>query len=387
MRGKSRERVVCIARARLATQLRERGTALEAVRAADTVFDANVLTLGFARRFTEYKRPNLLLGDADRFGRLLLDGRRPVQIVVSGKAHPADIVGKQMIQEWIEFAQQPRYRRHVVFLEDYDIELAQELVQGVDVWINTPRRPWEACGTSGMKVLVNGGLNCSILDGWWDEAYGPEVGWAVGNESGGAAAVIDARDAESLYQILESKVVPEFYDRDAAGLPRAWLARIRKSMSTLTPAFSSTRMMQDYVQQAYLPQAKAVRERRKEECVKARDLNEWSRMIHKRWPTLHIGNPTINRTGKAWYVFVPVYMGEVPPSSVRVELFADASGEHLPEAILLHQEQTIPGSTNGYIYAGAVETLRPADDYTVRAVPYHSDAILPTELPLITWQR
>ena len=146
-------------------------------------------------------------------------------------------------------------------------------------------------------------------------------------------------------------------------------------------------MIQDYVQQAYLPQAKAMRERRKEKCVKARDLNEWSRMIHKRWPTLHIGNPTINRTGKAWHVFVPVYMGEVPPSSVSVELFADASGEHLPEVILLHQEQTIPGSTNGYIYAGAVETLRPADDYTVRAVPYHSDAILPTELPLITWQR
>ena len=387
MRSRGRGRVVRIARARLTTQLRERGFVLEAIRTADIVLDANVLTLGFARRFTEYKRPNLLLSDADRFGRLLLDERRPVQIVVSGKAHPADIAGKQMIQEWIEFANQPRFRRRVVFLEDYDIDLAQHLVQGVDVWINTPRRPWEACGTSGMKVLVNGGLNCSILDGWWDEAYEPEVGWAVGDESGGAVVVVDARDAESLYRVLEFKIVPTFYDRDATGLPRAWLRRIRKSMSTLTPAFSSTRMIQDYVQQAYLPQAKAMRERRKEKCVKARDLNEWSRMIHKRWPTLHIGNPTINRTGKAWHVFVPVYMGEVPPSSVSVELFADASGEHLPEVILLHQEQTIPGSTNGYIYAGAVETLRPADDYTVRAVPYHSDAILPTELPLITWQR
>ena len=176
MRGKGRDRVVRIARKHLAAQLRGRGFAPDAVREADTVLDANVLTLGFARRFTEYKRPNLLLSDSERLGRLLLSEKRPVQIVVAGKAHPADIMGKEMIREWIEFAGQPRFRRRVVFLEDYDIDLAQELVQGVDVWINTPRRPWEACGTSGMKVLVNGGLNCSILDGWWDEAYDTRIG-------------------------------------------------------------------------------------------------------------------------------------------------------------------------------------------------------------------
>jgi len=387
MRGKGRERVVRIARARLATHFRERGYTLEAVRTADIVLDANVLTLGFARRFTDYKRPNLLLSDTDRFGRLLLNERHPVQIVVAGKAHPADLVGKRMIQEWIEFAQQPRFRRRVVFLEDYDIDLAQDLVQGVDVWINTPRRPWEACGTSGMKVLVNGGLNCSVLDGWWDEAYEPEIGWAVGDDGGGEAAVADARDAESLYRVLETRVIPSFYDRDAAGLPRALLGRIRKSMSTLTPTFSSTRMMQEYIGQAYLPQAKAVRDRLKEKCARAHDLNKWSRAIHERWPTLHIGNPTINRTDKGWHVFVPVYLGEVPASSVRVELFADAKGERPSEVIFLHQERTIAGSSNGYIYAGAVETSRPGNDYTVRAVPYHPHAILPLELPLITWQR
>ncbi len=387
MRGKARERVVRMARARLSNQLRERGYARDAVRTADTVFDANVLTLGFARRFTEYKRPNLLLSNADRFGRLLLDEQHPVQIIVAGKAHPDDLVGKRMIQEWIEFAQQPRFRRHVVFLEDYDIDLAQDLVQGVDVWINTPRRPWEACGTSGMKVLVNGGLNCSILDGWWDEAYEREVGWAVGDESGGEVVVVDARDAESLYQVLESEVIPTFYDRDAAGLPRAWLERIRKSMSMLTPAFSSTRMMQQYVEQAYLPQADAVRGRLMDGCAKARDLNQWSRTLHKRWPTLHIGTPAISQIDKGWRISVPVYLGEVPTSSVRIELFADAEGEYKPKVILLHQEQTIPGSSNGYIYAGAFETSRPVHHYTVRAVPYHSDAILPTELPLITWQH
>ena len=387
MRGKGRDRVVRIARKHLAAQLRGRGFAPDAVREADTVLDANVLTLGFARRFTEYKRPNLLLSNSERLGRLLLSEKWPVQIVVAGKAHPADIMGKDMIREWIEFAGQPRFRRRVVFLEDYDIDLAQELVQGVDVWINTPRRPWEACGTSGMKVLVNGGLNCSILDGWWDEAYDTQLGWALGDVRGGVAQEVDARDAESLYEILETMVVPEFYDRDAAGLPRAWLLRIRTSMSTLTPTFSSARMMREYVETAYLPRAQAVRERMKDKCAKAKALNQWFRTLYMRWQTLHIGNSTINRKDSAWQFAVHVYLGEIPPNSVRIELFADAKGEFVPEVILLHQEQAIPGSSNGYIYAGVVETSRPADDYTVRAVPYHPDAVLPTELPLIAWQR
>ncbi len=387
MRGKSRDRVVRVARKHLAAQLRGRGFTPEAVREADTVLDANVLTLGFARRFTEYKRPNLLLSNPNRLGRLLLSEKWPVQIVVAGKAHPADVMGKEMIREWIEMAHQPRFRRHMVFLEDYDIDLAQELVRGVDVWINTPRRPWEACGTSGMKVLVNGGLNCSIRDGWWDEAYDPEVGWALGDGRGGPAQEVDARDAESLYEILETKVVPVFYDRDAEGLPRAWLQRIRKSMSTLTSAFSSTRMMRQYVEMAYLPRAQAVRERLKDKCAKAKALNEWYRTLYRRWPTLHIGRSTISRADSAWQIAVPIYMGEVSPDSVHVELFADAKGELLPEVILLHQERAIPGSSNGYIYAGVVETSRPADDYTVRAVPHHLDAVLPAELPLIAWQR
>ena len=387
MRGEGRNRLVRLARWHLTAQLRGRGLATEAVRAADTVLDANILTLGFARRFTEYKRPNLLLSDPSRLARLLLSEKWPVQIVVAGKAHPADIMGKDMINEWIDFARQPHLRRHVVFLEDYDIDLAQELVQGVDVWINTPRRPWEACGTSGMKVLVNGGLNCSILDGWWDEAFNPELGWALGDGRGGTVPEVDTRDAESLYEILEKEIVPAFYDRDAAGMPRAWLQRIRKSMAALTAAFSSARMMREYVEKAYLPQADAIRERLKDKCAKAKALNQWCRTLYMRWPTLHIGRSTVTRADSAWQFAVPVYMGEVSPNSVRVELFADAKGELLPEVILLFQEQAIPGSSNGYVYAGVVETSRPADDYTVRAVAYHPDAVLPTELPLITWQR
>jgi starch phosphorylase len=357
------------------------------VRVADTVLDANVLTVGFARRFTEYKRPNLLLRDLGRLSRMLLNSGRPIQIIMAGKAHPADLAGKEMIREWINLASDARYRRRIVFIEDYDIDLAQEFVRGVDVWINTPRRPWEACGTSGMKVLVNGGLNCSVLDGWWDEAYKEEAGWAIGDGHGGFAAEVDPRDAESLYEVLENRIIPEFYDRDAAGLPRAWLQRVRKSMSTLTSEFSSTRMIEEYVEKAYLPLARMARARKAERSAKARELNAWSRSLFKRWSTLHMGEPDVHREGDAWHVIVPVFMGEVSPASARVELFADARDELPSEVVILHQEDAIPGSSNGYIYAGVVESSRAADDYTVRVVPFHPDAVLPVELPLIAWQR
>jgi len=387
MRGEGRQRVVQTARKYLSRQIKEQGFGLEDAQKADTVLDPNILTLGFARRFTEYKRPNFLLSDKERFGKLLLNPNRPVQIVVAGKAHAADHVGKEMIQEWINFGRQPRYRRHVVFLQDYDIAVAQELVQGVDVWINTPRRPWEACGTSGMKVLVNGGLNCSTLDGWWDEAYSHEVGWAIGDGAGGAAEDVDERDALSLYETLEQKIIPEFYDRDVEGLPRAWLNRIRESMGKLTPTFGGARMMSDYVQSAYLPLAKVVRSRLKDGCAEAKAMNAWARTLHSRWSGLHIGEPMVTQSDATWHLVVPVYMGEVSPSSVRVELFADAEGDLSSEVLLLHQEHAIPGSTNGYIYAGALSGSRPVEDFTVRVVPYHPNALLPAELPLIAWQH
>jgi len=387
MRGEGRQRLVRYARGHLARQLREGGFDLDHVKRADTVLDPNVLTLGFARRFTEYKRPNLLLRDLERFDALLHNTAFPVQIVVAGKAHPADTVGKEMIQSWIQLAREPRYRRQVLFLEDYDISLAQEMVQGVDVWINTPRRPWEACGTSGMKVLVNGGINCSTLDGWWDEAYTDEVGWSIGDGSGGAAEDVDARDIKSLYEALEQKVIPEFYDRDSQGLPRAWLQRIRASMGQLTPEFSGARMMTNYVEQAYLPLAKTVRERMKDNCTMARAMNKWSRRLHSRWDSLHIGVPVVSQNDGTAHVVVPAYLGEVDPSYVRVEMFADHTAEFAPEVIMLHQEHAIPGSTNGFIYAGAISSTRPLEDFTVRVVPYHPNAYLPAELPLISWQK
>ena len=218
--------------------------------------------MGFARRFAAYKRPNLSLHNPARLTRLLTDTRRPVQLIIAGKAHPEDREGQAMIQEWIRFIRQPEIRRKAIFLSDYDMLLTEHLVQGVDVWINTPRRPWEASGTSGMKVLVNGGLNLSELDGWWAEAYTPEVGWAFGDgQEHGDDPAWDATEAETLYDILEKEVIPQFYNRDASGIPTAWVARMRESMARLTPQFSANRTVREYTEQYYLPAAAAYRER------------------------------------------------------------------------------------------------------------------------------
>jgi starch phosphorylase len=235
MRGKARHDLVRNARRRLARQLAHRGAADGTVAAVETILDPDVLTLGFARRFAAYKRPNLLLIDPDRLRRLLTNARWPVQLVVAGKAHPADTEGKALLQAWARFAADSAVRARCVFLEDHDLALAQDLVSGVDVWMNTPRRPWEACGTSGMKVLVNGGLNLSVLDGWWAEAYAPDVGWLI-DDSGS-----DARDADSLFRTLENEILPLFYERDPDGLPRRWLQRVRASLSRLTPRLSRPR--------------------------------------------------------------------------------------------------------------------------------------------------
>jgi starch phosphorylase len=270
-------------------------------------------------------------------------------------------------------------------LEDYHIGLAQELVQGVDVWINNPRRPWEACGTSGMKVLVNGGLNCSVRDGWWDEAWKPELGWAIG-EIDSHLESDDKADAESLYDVLENKIVPEFYDRDKEGLPRRWLARIRESMAELTPVYSSTRMVREYVEKAYLPAAADLRRRTAENCGQARALHERAGRIATRWASLHVGHPALGKTGETWSVSVPVSLGELNGADVLVQVYADPAGEAPGSTVTLARARAIPGAVNGFVYTGAVPASRPAGDYTVRAIAAFDGAHVPAELPLIAWQ-
>ncbi len=250
------------ARQRLARHYAAAGASSETVEEMRHLFDPHVLTLGFARRFATYKRPNLLLHNPDRLLRLLSNPQRPVQLILAGKAHPADAAGQALIQQWVHFIRLPEVRPHAIFISDYDMQLTERLVQGVDVWLNTPRRPWEACGTSGMKVLVNGGLNLSELDGWWAEAYFPEVGWALGDgREHGDDPAWDVIEAEALYDLLEQTVIPEFYARDEHGIPTAWVGRMRESMARLTPHFSANRTVCEYTEQHYLPAAAAYRER------------------------------------------------------------------------------------------------------------------------------
>jgi len=389
LRGQARQALVRSVRERLTAHLSGRGLDPASVATAGTVLDPNVLTLGVARRFTAYKRPDLLLSDRDRLARLLSDEARPVQLVLAGKAHPEDTDGKRMIQAWVAFAQDPRFRRRVVFLEDYDIALAQDLVQGVDVWINTPRRPWEACGTSGMKVVVNGGLNVSTLDGWWEEAWAPDLGWAIGDgRIYPNADEQDRREAEELYALLETTVVPAFYDRDAGGVPLGWVARMRRSMAVLTQQYSASRMMRDYLDKAYLPAAQALRARTADNAAAAKTMAAWLRRLQRDWPGVHIGEPTFTPRNDGWDISVPVYLGEIVIDDIRVEACAEpATQGGSPETIALAHDGAIPGTTSGYLYLGRIPGMRPALDYTVRVIPAHKGVKVPAEAALIRWQR
>jgi starch phosphorylase len=290
-RAAASKSLVEYARQRLSRQLAASGASPEAVDDAKHLFDPNTLTLGFARRFATYKRPNLLLHDPERLLRLLSNSQRPVQLIIAGKAHPADEAGKALIQEWIHFIRRPETRPHVIFLSDYDMLLTEHLVQGVDVWINTPRRPWEACGTSGMKVLVNGGINLSELDGWWAEAYTPEVGWALGDgQEHGDDPAWDAAEAVTLYERLEREVIPEFYTRDETGIPTAWVKRMRESMARLTPRFSAHRAVREYTEQHYLPAATGYRERAVNKGTVGRQVVDWQHALDRKWGSLRFGD-------------------------------------------------------------------------------------------------
>ena len=355
---------------------------------ADNALDPNALTLGFARRFATYKRPNLLLHDPERLHALLTNTNYPVQLLIAGKAHPRDHEGQAMIREWIHFIRDRGLQRHVVFLVDYDLLVAAYLVEGVDLWINTPRRPWEACGTSGMKVLVNGGLNLSELDGWWAEAWRPGVGWALGDGcEHGAGPEWDAREAECLYQRLEQAVIPAFYQRDTQGIPQRWTTLMRNSMAELTPAYSSNRMLRDYVEQHYLPLARAYHERAARSADEARAIQAWRKRLQGQWQDIHFGNQRVDSDEKHHYFHVQLYLDDLDPDDVRVELYAEALPGGVPERRPLNRIERLTGAVNGYLYEIVVPAQRAVGDYTVRVVPNHPGVAIPLEEHRILWQR
>ena len=386
-RAHERQDLVRYARERLTRQLARRGHPERAQSAARGVLRPDALTIGIARRFASYKRPNLMLADPDRLLRLLTRDQQPVQLLIAGKAHPQDDAGKRLIQQWIEFAERPAARAHVVFLEDYDMRLASELVQGVDVWMNTPRSPWEASGTSGMKVLVNGGLNLSTLDGWWAEAFDPACGWALGDGRDHSEDEGEKRDAEQLYSLLEEKIVPAFFERDAVGLPRRWIAMMRSSMAALAPQFSSVRMLQQYIERVYLPAAASVRRRLDDGARLARELDQWSQELEQHWSEIDFGEVTSEVADGQLSVSVPVYLGEIQPHAVRVELYAEPQGEEEPLVVQMKPTAPVAGITNAALYHVTIRTSRPPWHFTPRVVPFHPEARVPIEITLIAWQH
>ncbi|HVN22608.1 MAG TPA: alpha-glucan family phosphorylase [Syntrophorhabdales bacterium] len=383
----AREALVEYVRRRLSRQLEASGATPEEVTEATHVFDANRLTMGFARRFAGYKRPNLLLQDPERLLRILTDPHRPVQLIIAGKAHPADQEGRALIQEWTRFISGAEARRHVIFLSDYDMLLTGQLVQGVDLWINTPRRPMEACGTSGMKVLVNGGINLSELDGWWAEAYTPEVGWALGDgKEHDHDPAWDAAEAEELYALLEQQVIPEFYDRDSRGIPVAWVKRMRESMGWLTPRFSSNRAVREYTERYYVPAAEAFRRRAADNGATGAKMIEWQRTLKKHWSKIRFGELAVASENGKHEFNLQVYLSDLDPNQIRVELYAEGFDGNDPICLEMTQREQLIGQ-HVYLYRAQVETTRQADDFTPRIVPRFEGASIPLEASQILWQR
>jgi starch phosphorylase len=387
MRQSGRQALVDYARQRLARQEAGYGGSSLQVQEAGAVLDGNILTLGFARRFATYKRPTLLLYDRDRLARILTNPQRPVQLILAGKAHPKDAPGQALIREWTSFARQARMRPHVVFLSDYDMLLAERLVEGVDVWINTPRRPWEASGTSGMKVLVNGGLNLSILDGWWAEAYAPRAGWAIGDGAEhGDDPAWDRLDAEALYAVLEEQIIPEFYKRDGNGIPRDWVRRMRESMALLTPAFSANRTVRQYTEEHYIPAAIAYEARAANHGKAGMDLHAWQRRTGEQWSKLRFGPLEVESVNGDFVFEADIYLAGLNPQDVRVELYAEPVSGSAAFRQEMERKRQSAADPAAYVYAARTPATRPASDFTPRILAYHPMA-MGLEVSRILWQK
>ncbi len=389
-----RERLVAFARRRLREQLEAGGAPPSAVEAAREVLDPEALTIGFARRFATYKRATLLLRDPERLARILNNPERPVQILYAGKAHPRDQEGKDMIRQIVQLARREEFRRRIIFLEDYNMVTARYLLQGADLWLNTPRRFQEASGTSGMKAAANGVLNLSILDGWWDEAYTPEIGWAIGRgEVYEDYALQDQVESQALYDLLEKEVVPLFYERGPDGIPRKWTARIKASIGAICPYFNTNRMLREYLEQFYLPAAERYARLSAEEMTRAKALAAWKAEMRRLWPKVKISHveaqaPEPVQVGQTIRVRALVYLGELEPQDLRVELYhgrLDTRGQIVPQEPIRMEcmGKGVDGHCN---YVGEIPCrLSGRYGFTVRVLPYHEDLGHPYEAGLILW--
>ncbi len=391
-REQGREQLVAFVRQRLRSQLTARGLSTSDVEWTDSVLDPKALTIGFARRFATYKRATLLLSQPERLKALLLSTNRPVQLVFAGKSHPADESGKELIRQITTFAADPEVRHHIAFVEDYDIAVARTLLQGADVWLNNPRRPQEACGTSGMKAALNGGLNLSILDGWWDECFDGENGWAI--SSAEDIEDLERRDeveAGSLFDLLERRIVPLFYDRFQGPVPRQWVGRVKRSLITLGPFVTATRMVGDYTEQLYEPAAAQADAMTADQRKRARELAAWKAATHAAWEGVRVEQVDIDdalaEIGSQRTVEAVVSLGALSPADVEVQLLHGPSGQGDELTSTAVETMEPVGGEGGQVtYRGSFRCER-AGRYgvTVRVVPHHADLVSPAELGRIAW--
>ncbi|MEO5561905.1 MAG: alpha-glucan family phosphorylase, partial [Chitinophagaceae bacterium] len=372
-------------RKRIPVDLAASGASLEEVEQSKHLFDPNTLTLGFARRFATYKRPNLLLHDTERLLRIF---SLPVQLVIAGKAHPADIAGQALIEEWVNFSRRTEVKSKIIFLSDYDMFLTGQMVQGVDVWLNTPRRPWEASGTSGMKALVNGVINLSELDGWWDEAYEPGVGWALGDgKEHGDNPEWDAAEANQLYNLLENEVIPEFYTLNEKGIPLSWTAKMRRSMAELTPRFSTNRTIKEYTEQYYLPAADAYKKRSAANGEAGTQIINRKHALRENWEKINLGAVQIDKAEHGYTFHIPVFMQGFSQDEVKVELYANGINGSKPVRIKMEPVSPQNDGQEEYLYHANVDETRDVSNYTVRMIPNYEGISVPLEDNLILWQR
>jgi starch phosphorylase len=390
-----RERLVNFVRRRLAHQLQARGASHAEVLAASEVLDPEVLTIGFARRFATYKRADLFMRDIERLKRILLNDKRKVQIIVAGKAHPQDNQGKELIRRIVQFAREPEIRNHLVFVEDYDINVARYMVQGVDCWLNTPRRPMEASGTSGMKAAANGALNISVLDGWWCEAVElGEVGWSIGHgESYANPDEQDQIESLALYDLLEKEIVPKFYERGRDGLPRGWVERMKSCIAKVCPVFNTHRMVSDYLNRFYRPSSKRAIDLRADKRARSLALADWKAVVRGTWQEVHFTDVGCGGTdgllfGSALSVYAVLSLGKLTEKDVIVEVYygdVDAHGriQNGKSTQMLPSGKVDGGS---FRFTGEVPCDKTGEQgFQIRVIPSHLDLAQKHETALITW--
>jgi len=377
-------------------QLERRGESSDDMRKVAELFDSRALTIGFARRFATYKRANLLFRDPERLMKILCNQDRPVQLVIAGKAHPADTQGKELIRQIVHFARENGAAERVVFIENYNIAVARYLVQGCDVWLNTPRRGLEASGTSGMKAAINGVLNCSILDGWWDEAWEHDAGWAIGRgEQYTNYDYQDQVESHLLYDLLEKQIVPMFYERDAAGLPRRWLAWMKTCIGTYAPQFNTNRMVREYTEQYYLTAHRRGRQLAADDLRQARELAGYVHHLHEHWRDVRVDHIEANTSTplgvrQPLEVRAHVHLGQIEPRDVRVQCYygpLDADGRIVGGGLVdMHHVEALP--ERRHRYAGQILPIHSGrHGFAVRAIPGHDLLASPFIPGLIAWDQ